>query len=152
MTTIINDDNITQLLKTIENLSTEIAAEEAAQKRASWRTTCSVQMARDNVINLQVANQEQLKTLAVHIASQLVAQREATAVFGIVFEAEPTFQGFPIADWAFDVNKRLAMIAFGKKRNTLETLQKRAKELLSVEQKRGLELQELMAQMNELTK
>lgn len=152
MTTPTNDDNITQLLKTIESLSAEITAEEAVQKRASWRTTCSVLMARDNVVNLQVANKEQLESIAVHIASQVMAQREATVLFGFTFNTEPSFQGFAISDWVFDVNKRLAMIRFGMKRTTLETLQKRAKELLSVEQKRQIELEALITQMNELTK
>lgn len=152
MTTPTNDDNITQLLKTIENLSAEIAAEEAAQKRASWRTTCLVHLSRNDLINLQVANKEQLESVAIHITSRVMAQREATVLFGIVFEAEPTFQGFTITDWVADVNKRMSMITFGKKRNTLEAMQKRAKELLSVEQKRQIELEALITQMNELTK
>lgn len=149
-THITNDETIVQLIDTINELNVEIVTKETQLKRTSWCTTCSVQLTRDNVVNLQIASLDQVKAVAMCIATQVVAQREATTMFAIKFDTVETFQGFPVADWVIDVNKRQAMIVVDKQRKNLAAMQKRATELLSIEQKRGIELQELLQQMKDL--
>ncbi len=138
------DSKITELFGVLNKKKTEVEeAEQASQKK--WKTNCSLPSIFGNTqqINIQTQSESALVELLAYLlihdeylkkSAELLSCKSVSGMWG----------GFPIVDWIEDFKTRAAKIQLASKKTELAQLEKRLDAIVSVEQRREMELTAIM--------
>lgn len=135
--------------KRIESLIQQVREQKraiASAERPHWKTNCSFQSRHGGQsINLQVeTNQRLLVETAALLMSFEKEFTAAAAALGFQSDAmPPLWAGFPVVDWIHDIRLRLAKLQINERKSKLESLETRLSAIVSPEQRRAMELQEI---------
>lgn len=142
------DTQITKLFDTLmkKRASVDLASTEA---RRAWKTHCSFNEGPRSVspINIQTASQDALVQL---YADMLLAQEyktKAATALGVDTTQPESWCGFSTEDWVLDFKKRLAIIHSRTEKAKLQDLETRLEKIISPEQRREMELEAIMKEM-----
>lgn len=142
------DKSIEVAKETIEKQRKDVLATEKVLTRG-WTTNCSYPIADNKTINLQTSNQTQIITVMRHLLLNESFHKAAIKELKlktIPFEVD----GYSIADWKKDLELRLAKITIKDKKEKLDLLEKKLKNVMSEEQKRAAAFSEIMTELNNL--
>ena len=131
-----NDKTILNLKKQIEQKKQELKASE----RFSPITNCSLEL-HGKRYNLHTLTEEEMVQLLVVLNSYKKSAEELELV------ADYELSGFSIYSWIADLKKRLAVINRNTEENRLKTLEKRLHNLLTIETKVELEIDEIASSL-----
>lgn len=135
--------------QTIQSLFAKLAERKAKVTQLrdeiakSWKTTGVFRpIGSTSTVNLQTASGDVLDEVAAHVVILSGAQAEAAAKLNRPNKQK--IQGFAVADWFSDLQKRFAAIEVREEERQLEALEARLNQVLSPEERRRIEV-ELLA-------
>jgi len=139
------DKQIKTLFDTLMKRKKSVDADETKIKR-SWKTNCS--FTRDGVaqpINIQVA----CEATILDVYSQMLMTRDYETKAAIILGLDVSSQvcGFELDDWVDDFKKRIASIHIKSKKRKLLELETRLEAIISPEQRREMELEAIMKEL-----
>ena len=140
------DELVLQLFNTVRARQQEIKDSE----KPRWITNCTIGTNPDTVtdrVNIQtVSDTAKLAELYAFLLMKKDYWDRATAALGI--KAGFKWMGFTIESWLTDFTTRIAQIELNSKRKELAALESRLDALITVEQRRALELAEICDQLD----
>ena len=116
--------------------------------RPVWLTTCTIGFTESLIdrINIQtVTDPVKLTDYYARLLSKEALWKTATEQLGL--DVPAVHQASPIADWKKDFQTRAAQLGIEKRKRDLETLEKRIDGLVTVEQRRELEIAAIQAEL-----
>lgn len=139
-----NDEIVLALLAKVK------IEKEAIQKlgRPAWLTTCTIGFSEavNDRINIQtVTDPVKLTDYYTRLLSKEALWKTATEQLGL--DVPAVHQASSIADWKKDFQTRAAQLGIEKRKRDLETLEKRIDGLVTVEQRRELEIAAIQAEL-----
>ena len=140
------DSKINLLLKTVKEQQEEVAKTEKKSK-TSWNTTCSYNMANGKIVNIQICKEDKVIDVMTDLIREKTLRDQAYKALDLDHTLED-HNGFSIDDWTEDLKKRLASLRLKNQKEKLTILEKRLNNILSEEQKRELELEDIMKDMD----
>lgn len=136
------DELVLQLFAKVKQKQSEVTA---ASEKPRWETSCTVGENPGSVtdrINLQTTTD--VSTL-VGLYGFLIAKErqwnEAASALNV--DTQFKWMGSPVRAWHKDIKTRIAQIEVAAKRQELKTLETRLDGLITVDQRRALELAEI---------
>lgn len=143
-----SDELVLQLLAKVKEKKAKIAAVD----RPQWVTSCTVGYNPDVVtdrINIQtVTDVNKLVDLFGFILAKEEQSHKARKALGIWDTLAFKWMGFTVAQWEHDFRSRIAKIQINAEKAELDALEKRIDSLITVEQRRELELQALAKELD----
>jgi LmbE family N-acetylglucosaminyl deacetylase len=140
------DQMVLDLIQKVKQRKAEI---KAAQGKPNWLTTCTLGYNQDSVsdrINIQTVNKvEKIVDLYNFLLVKEEKWNQATKELGV--DTPLVYMGYPVADWKADLKTRVNQLTIEKKKRELETLEKRLDGLVTVEQRRALELADIAKEL-----
>ena len=141
------DEVVLQLFYKVKEKQREIAASE----KPKWNTHCSFSKSDDvdvkNRINIMtVTNIDVLVDIYAFLLQKQTFWTNAVAELGI--KKPFKWQSHSGLDWFQDIQSRIKQISINEKKEELKVLEKRLDALISVEQRRELELAEIQKLMD----
>lgn len=148
MTTQQIDATIQQQFNRVAELKAEVEKTEKETKRG-WKTNCSfVHPALVNSpINLNVVSESDVFHAMVELMNFKAGAERATEVLGLDASAELMYRGYSVQDWIDDMKKRIAMCQLKARKDKLNQLEKRLSAIISPEQKRQMELDAILKEL-----
>lgn len=139
------DTLVLQLLQTVEEKKKQIGNAE----RPSWKTNCSFGFDShnpNNRINIQtIRDLDVLVTIHAHLNSLYLNYQRSLGDLNIdESEAPFVYLGYSLDDWLSDVQTRINALRIKLKKEELTKLEARVNALVSPEQRREIELKQLM--------
>ncbi len=136
------DNKVMALFNALQAKKKEV---DAASEKPRWKTSCVLGYQPDNISShTNIATITDLAKL-VDYASFLLAKAdywtEANAALNV--EVDFKWMGYSLEQWISDLTARAAQINVNAKRKELAALEARVNSIISVEQRRELELAEL---------
>lgn len=135
------DEKVQSLFKIVQTKKKEIEKLE----KPKWLTNCSFSYSEDSPqrMNLQVVSDiDTLVKMYAFIAEKQTFYMEAINRLGL--DLTPKWMGFPMNDWRDDISTRINKVQIKKKKDELESLEKRLDSLISPELKQQMELDAIM--------
>lgn len=136
-----SDELVMQLFEKVKDKKREIAFSE----RPSWLTSCTLGTNPDSLLdrmNIQtVTDINKLLDIYGFLLMKEDFWMKAGKELGVVHVFK--WMGFSIESWKTDIQSRIAQINLTVKRKELETLETRLNGLVTLEQRRELELKEI---------
>lgn len=132
-----NDEMVLQLLAKIKSKKAEIASIE----RPSYKTSCTVgtDLNRSDRINLQVVTDiNVLVDLYAFLTAKEEAEKLAAKELGV--NVSTSWMGYSFKLWKEDIKARVSYLGVAAKKKELDLLEKRVDSLVTVEQRREMEL------------
>ncbi|MGZ8924345.1 MAG: hypothetical protein ACXW2E_00545 [Nitrososphaeraceae archaeon] len=133
------DTKISELLNIIQIQRQELTKMEQ-ETRQPWKTNCSFPMVNTVVanVNIQTANED----LCVEVQAELLIKLHYYVQAAEMLDAEykGKWNNYSLSDWHHDLKKRIAIIKLNSKRAKLDELEKKLNTLVSPEQRRLIEL------------
>lgn len=148
MTTEQNLDSQVSLLMQKVAEQKQIVQETEAQTKRGWATNCAYSLT-GKTVNIQTCPIEQCVKIVADMILQSKAIAEAHAILGLP-SGDSKIDGFSPDEWLEDVKKRVAVIGVREKREKLLKPKSRLSELLSVEQRRKMELDKILKDFDSL--
>lgn len=133
------DQKIADLFQVLNEQKKEVELTEQTSKR-SWVTNCSFKH-KGEIINLQTASVPALTQMLADLLIQEDYVKKASAILEV--ETQNQYSGFTFAQWKEDCIKRIAIIRIKDKKQKLAELEKRLSAIVSPEQRRQMELEEI---------
>ena len=147
-TTTETDKAVLGLLATVKKQKDEI---KAAKKKPEWKTTCTLSAGSDSVhdrINIiTVREPKVLVDLYSFFLNRENLWTESCKELGV--ELAPEHMGFSFEDWKTDLKTRASQLELDNKKAKVDALDKRINKLVTVEQRRELELVAIQKEMSE---
>jgi hypothetical protein len=138
------DTKISELFTVVEKQKEEVAKAKKAISRG-WNTTCSFKSS-GSAVSIQTSSEE----VVVKCLGELIGFRnnfeEAMKLLGV--QKEFKHDGFTFNEWLEDFQKRISTINIKSKEEKLKTLESRLTSIVSPEQKRQMELDSIMKEIN----
>jgi len=132
------DDQVLELLKKVQEKKDEI---QKAKERPNWKTNCSIPVDSTR-INIQVIKSTQeIVNLYGYLNGIENERKEAAKELNVASNSD--YNGFSFKDWKEDLKTRLNQITIDSKQKELDTLENRINSLITVEQRRAMELEQL---------
>jgi len=131
------DKKVQQLFEIVQKKKAEIAKAE----KPSWQTNCSFGYMKDSSQrwNIQtLTNKEDLIEILAFLIDRASAYQLACET--LKTESEFKWMGYSLDEWKSDIQTRLNKIEISKKKQELETFEKRLDTLVSPEMRAELEL------------
>ncbi len=142
------DKIILELLKKVEEKKNQIGNAE----RPSWATNCSFGFDPNSNarINIQVVKEiEQLVEIYAFLVLKCDTYKQTLDLLNIDEKDAPfRWMGFTGEQWASDIKTRLNGLRIKQKRDELAKLEERVNALVSPEQRRAIELEKLMKEID----
>lgn len=140
------DDKILELFEIVKKQKIEVENTEKSSKK-NWLTTCSFHSPfLSSPVNLQVASEK----IVINCLSQLLILKkshdEACDILNI--KNEFTLDNFTYSQWVEDFQKRISHLRLKEEKNKLSKLEERLNSIVSPEQKRQMELDEISKILN----
>lgn len=143
----IKDTNaaVLELINKIRIKKAEIAS---AKKKPQWKTNVTVRYNPGSPESINLMTVRDRQTL-IDIYSFIISreQRAQQAANDLGFTETPTYLGYSFAEWKADIKSRAAQLTLDEKEKELAALSQRAEALLSPEQRRELELEALLKEV-----
>jgi hypothetical protein len=140
MTTI--DDKIQGLFEKLNVRKTNVADLEAKIAK-SWITNGSYRLLNVGApININTASVETILDVVADLTIQRKAREEASQILEL--EAPKKFNGYSYDNWIDDCKKRLAAINIREEKKQLDDLENRLNTVLSPEERRRIEVENLL--------
>lgn len=137
-----SDELVLKLLATIEEKKKEIGKCE----RPHWLTNCSFTFPDTNkVVNIQTADIPTLCFLAGYLEYRTALIHDGAKALKV--KTSTDFGGYPVVEWMSDLSTRANQIQIKTKKEELATLEARVNGLVSPEQRRTMELAQLVKEM-----
>jgi hypothetical protein len=141
------DTLVLELLKKVEEKKQQIGSAE----RPSWLTNCSFgfDQTSNARINIQVVREiESLVEIHAFICDKHETYNISLGALGIPEKDAPfKWMGFSYQQWESDIRTRLNGLRLKQKRDELMKLEERVNALVSPEQRRALELEKLVKEL-----
>lgn len=141
------DSQVSQLMQKVEEQK-QIVQETESQTKRGWATNCAYSL-NGKTVNIQTSSIDICVKLVADIIVQSKAISEARGVLGLPYEPIK-IDAFTPDEWIEDVKKRVAVIGIREKRERLTNLESRLADLLSVEQRRKMELDKILKDFDSL--
>lgn len=144
------DDAVMQMLKTVEKKKKEI---QALKQKPQWLTNCCFWYdadAKKVSERVNIGTQRDTQTLVDFYA--FLCQREQylrQTADELNITVELSHLGYPIAAWKTDLKTRIGQLSIEQKQAELAELDKRVNAIVSVDQRREMELQALQAALRD---
>jgi predicted nucleotidyltransferase len=136
------DEKVKALVEKIEKDRLEIAEEKAKIKKG-WVTNCSLRLPNTTTsINIPTAGQDMLSYALSYLLMWEDYATKANEILGI--KESLILGGSTIDQWIVDIKKRMSVLTLSKKQANLDTLELRAKHILSESSKRELEYEAII--------
>lgn len=148
MTNTALDKSIELAKETIEKQRKEVISTEKVLTRG-WTTNCSYPIYDNKTVNLQTCTQTQIINVMRHLLLNESFHKAALKELNlktIPFEVD----GYTTAEWKKDLELRLAKITIKDKKEKLDILEKKLKNVMSEEQKRAAAFSEIMHELNNI--
>lgn len=133
-----------ELVLTLFNKVKDKQKEIEKAERPKYLTNCSLGTEANNLntrVNLQaVSDTAILVDLYAFILTKSEAYRQAASLLQLPI---PKWMGYTFSDWLSDIKARAAQVGVNAKKKELQDLEKRLDALISTEQRRELELEEI---------
>ena len=119
-----------------------------------WLTKCTIKKDGENKTISVMQNENDLVELAGWLILQKEAQKNAKKLFdsklpiGYDFKVEHMIQGFLIDNWLEDITRQIFLLRAKQEEQKLKVLEEKALLLTSQEQRRQIELEKLLKEMN----
>lgn len=140
-----NDAMVLQLWEKVKAKKKEISAVE----KPKWRTSCTIGRNPEIVtdrINIQtVTDVRKLVDIYGFVMVQAAVWEDAVKELGVKLPF--VWMGYSDEDWKSDIKARVSQVSLNEKRKELEALEQRLDGLISIEQRRELELAEIAKQL-----
>lgn len=137
------DTKIKELFTVLSLQKIEVERLESEIKK-SWTTNCSFIM-NDSRYNIQTTNINTIVHLLAYLLSMAEYQRKASDMLGLEFIDD--YNGFSFDDWVSDFKKRIAIIVIKERKAKINELETRLNSIVSPEQRRLMELEEITKQL-----
>lgn len=135
------DELVLQLFATVKEKQAEIASSE----KPRWETSCTIGTNPDTLegrVNIQtVTDFNKLVDIYAFLLSKEDYWQKSVRELDVKVSFK--WMGFGIDAWKRDIKARIALIGVSTKRKELEVLESRLNGLITVEQRRELELAEI---------
>jgi hypothetical protein len=143
------DSKITELFEVLNKKKLEVEAAEDTSKK-KWLTNCSLPSIFGNTqpINIQTQTESALVELLADLLIHDEYLKKSAELLGCK-STNGAWGGFPIADWIEDFKTRAAKIQLASKKSELAQLEKRLDAIVSVEQRREMELKAIMESLED---
>ena len=144
------DEVVMSLLKKVQEKKQEI---EKASKTPKWKTNCTLKMQSDpgrqenNLHILAIRDVEKLMEIYSYLLQREDYLQKAAQELDVIYD--PVYMGYTIADWKEDLKFRMSQLNIQKRKQELEELDKRVNGLISVEQRREMEVKALQELLEE---
>lgn len=120
------------------------AIKKAEKNRPQWKTNCSIGsendcQARTNIQTIR--DQQQLITIYAELIRLSDAVKEAAKALDLEYNNK--YRNYPVEDWLDDLKTRAQMLKIEEQKKEIEELDKRINKLVTQDQRREMELQEL---------
>lgn len=132
------DKRVIELLGKVREKRAEIQK----ASKPSWKTHCSFDCFTGARVNIQVVNEE---LTLISLVSELMLRKQNwdNACKELECIHDFSYQGYSYDEWISDMKDRFGQILVSQKRKELAELEKRIDKLVSPEQRRKLELEEI---------
>lgn len=139
------DNNIIKLRKIVKSRQEEIEN----LSNFTWKTSCSFGFSRDinSRVNIQTINDA---TILIELFGQLITKKTEWDQSCKVLESGSVkfiWLGYDFESWKADFKNRLGQLDINKKKKGLKDLQGRLDSLMSLDQKRAEELENIAKQI-----
>ena len=131
-----NDQKILALKEEIEKKKKELAT----NVKFSPVTNCHLQ-SEGRLYNIHVASKEELLMLIAKLTSLKISLEKAMP------DEQLTIDNYNVEDWISDLNARFNVLNISKERDRLQKLERKLHDLLSVDKKVELEIEDLKSQI-----
>ena len=139
------DNKIKQLFAVIHKQQKEVDQTELDVKRP-WKTNCSFVLPYSmQPANIQVASEERIVSMYADMLMVMEFQATAATTLGVAVKTQ--WGGFDKEDWIDDFKKRIATIKIKNKKRKLEDMERRLEAIVSPEQRREMELEAILYEM-----
>ena len=146
------DEAVLELLKKVQKQKEELRA---ATKKPNWLTTCTIAYNPNSAvadrINIMTVRD---KSVLIDIYAFLLCKEQYTllAMEQLKLLSDPEtvkieYMGYPISSWLADLKTRMEQIQVDDKKKDIEALDKRINGLVSLEQRRELELEAIQKEL-----
>lgn len=148
MTNTALDKSIELAKETIEKQRKEVLATEKVLTRG-WITNGSYPIADNKSINIQTCT---INTVVVVMRHLLLHESfHKAALKELKLKTTPfEVDGYTIKDWKTDLELRIAKVTIKEKKEKLDILEKKLKNVMSEDQKRAAEFSEILNELNGL--
>lgn len=134
------DEKISSLFKVVQKKKEEVALVEKEQNQ-SWLTNCSFKGFAQNHTNIQTASENTIFRLTTELLMFRNTAVEANELLGT--KQEIKIDNYSVDEWLQDFKKRIAKIQLASKKAELKNLEDRLNAIVSPEQRRVMELEEI---------
>lgn len=142
------DELVLQLLKKVEEKKQQIGQAE----RPSWHTNCSFGFDPNTNFRINLQTVREIETLVeIHafLTEKYLTYERSLKTLGIdANEAAFKWLGFSYKQWSDDIMTRINSLRIKNKRDELAKLEERVNSLVTPEQRRAIELEKLMKEIN----
>lgn len=148
------DDTIKNLLKIVSGKKDELKKIVSLTK-SSWKTNCSYVLPVDNRVEIKnIATMSELNVIdmVTDIIHRTANRQSAILELGLSSDYEylNNIQGYSKDDWIADAKKRIAVLNFNNKKKELDDLEVKLNSLISPEERRQIELEEIALKIKNL--
>lgn len=144
------DTKIDAMLKQLQQQRDDVENSKTSRDRA-WATRGALQIARDDVINLQTATIEQCVRAMKYVLADAQLHEAALAKLGLSSKDYPhQILKSDATDWINDIEKRVSVITYQDRLKKLNEMEAAATKLLSADRQRELEAENLLRQFAEM--
>lgn len=138
------DYKIAELFKVLTKQQ-EAVKEAEKETKASWKTNCAFLTASINPTNIQTASEVILVKHHAEMSAVQSFRAKSAEILGC--KTDDDWYGYSYEDWTHDFKKRIAIINLKAKKDSLLALEKRLDAIVSPEQRRALELSNIMKEL-----
>jgi len=144
------DQKTVELMNEIKRRKTELTK----LSKSNWRTNCTFTYGpygtKADVYNLQVLSDvKDLIMIAAFLREKERTYKETASALKVESVPEFAWNGFYVSEWLEDITARINKIQIVDKRKKLELLEQRAQSVISPELKREMEIQAIMADLEQ---
>lgn len=140
------DKEVLEMLAKIKQQSEEI--QKAKNTRPQWKTHCSYPLDGTNKINIMTVKDFD-SLIQVYVLLEVTQHFWENANRDLGLQTEPKVANFSVSDWKDDIKTRVEMLKHEAKVKKFKELDARINSLVSVEQRRVLELEALKKELKD---
>ncbi len=135
------DMQIKELFEVVQKQKVEVSENQKLTKK-SWNTHGSFKLQSATPLNISTATEDQLLKGLTELLAYRMYVDEAQKLLGLSKEIK--VDGFSVDEWVEDFQKRIATLQLKAKMDKLKSLEDRLQSIVSPEQKRQMELEAII--------
>lgn len=140
------DMKIEELFSIVTSQKIEVEKAEKESKR-NWNTNASFKLYSSVPLNIMIATEDMIFKALTELIMFKNSAEESLEILGL--KKEIKHDGYTVKDWIDDFKKRIAILQLKAKKEKLKTLEDRLTSIISPEQKRQMELDSIMKDLEE---